>query len=160
MDKLNELLEKFRNDKSWNTENKDGTHRFDKEILWIETMVKEYAEKLNISVDRTVELMESKRNYSWPNYYQACNFPSIDSKNIFGVFKTFDAFRAHILKNYKGFKCGACGNIGRSPQECDHRIAEDGICDWTSYGLFKSGTKVIIFEDGLKPIPIFEPILK
>lgn len=39
MNKLDELLEKFRSDKGWNTENRDGSHRFDKEIEWIGRMV-------------------------------------------------------------------------------------------------------------------------
>lgn len=160
MDKLQELLEKFRYDTGWNAENRDGTHRFDKEIAWIEIMVKDYSEKLGLSVDKTVELMEEKRTYSWPNYYQPANFPPLDSKEVIGVFETFKAFKEHVIQNYKGFKCGACGNIGHHPQECDHRIKKDGICDWTSYGLFTSDIHAVIIESGIKPIPIFPPIPK
>lgn len=160
MDKLQELLEKFRNDESWNTENRDGTHRFDKEILWIESMFKDYAEKLSIPLDKVIDLIEGKRTYSWPNYYQEANFPTLDDKNLIGIFETFDSFRQHAESSYQGFKCGACGNIGHHPQECDHRIDKDGKCDWTSYGLFKSWFSVIILEDGIKAIPIFEPVMK
>lgn len=162
MDKLQELLEKFRNDESWNTENRDGTHRFDKKILWIESMILDYASKLNLPIDKVVELVEGKRNYSWPNYYHPANFPSLslDSNSLIGVFDTFEDFRNHTQKHYKGYKCAACGEIGNHPQECSHRIKKDGKCDWTSYGLFRSGTSVIILEDGLKAISIFEPVLK
>jgi hypothetical protein len=157
-DRLQELLEKFRNDKNWNTEYKDGTHRFDKELLWIESMVKDYAEKLQLTTNRVVELVENKRDYSWPNYYQPANFPPLDSNNLVGVFETFEGFKNHAHENYKGFKCGRCGDVGSNPQECEHRINKDGKCDWTAYGLFKSETAVIILEDGLKAIPIFEPV--
>lgn len=160
MDKLQELLEKFRSDEGWNTLNRDGSHRFDKEILWIESMFKDYAEKLNMPLDKVVDMIEGKRDYSWPNYYQPANFPTFDSKNLIGVFETFDAFRAHVKTNYQGFKCGKCGNIGSHPTDCIHRIEKDGKCDWTAYGLFKSGFSVIILENGLKAISIFEPVAK
>lgn len=53
---LQDTLEKFRNDKSWNTENHDGTHRFDKEIAWIEQMIGEYATALKMEPDSVAEL--------------------------------------------------------------------------------------------------------
>jgi predicted RNA-binding Zn-ribbon protein involved in translation (DUF1610 family) len=160
MDKLQELIEKFRNDTSWNTENKNGTHRFDEEILWIESMIRDYAKTLKLSTDKVVEIMESKRDYSWPNYYQPANFPELNSENLVGVFDTFEAFREHSQKHYQGFKCPSCGNIGSHPQECEHRVKKDKICDWCSYGFFSSVHTVIILEDGLKAIPIFEPVLQ
>lgn len=160
MSKLQKILDEFRSDTHWNTENKDGTHRFDSLILWIEKMVKEYAETLGLSEDEVMELMEEKRNYSWPNYYQEANFPPLDSNSVVGVFQTFEEFNEYSKTNYTGFKCGVCGDIGDHPQECEHRILKDGKCDWTSYGFFKSGTTVIILESGIKAIPIFEPVLK
>jgi hypothetical protein len=160
MDKLQELLEKFRSDKGWNTENGNGSHRFDKELLWIESMFNDYAEKLNMPLDEVVDTIEGKRTYSWPNYYQPANFPTFDSNGLIGIFDTFDAFQKHAKANYAGFKCGKCGNVGSHPQSCIHRLEKDGICDWTAYGLFKSGFSVIIREDGLKAIPVFEPVIK
>jgi len=160
MDKLQKLLDEFRNDATWNTQNRDGSHRFDKEILWIESMLMEYAEKLDISVDKVVELAEKRRSYSWPNYYQESNFPPLDSDGLIGVFETYEAFRTYAGENYSGFKCSSCGNVGKNPEECDHRIAKDDICDWCSFGLFKSGISVIVLESGLRAIPIFEPVLK
>ncbi len=160
MGKLEELLENFRNDTGWNTCNPDGTHRFDKKIAWIEVMVKEYAAKLNLATDKVVEIMEEKRDYSWPNYYQEANFPGVDSDNIIGVFDTFQKFHDHAQKEWAGFRCPRCGDISPHPQECIHRINKDGKCDWCSFGLFKSGKGVIILEDGFKSIPVFEPVEK
>lgn len=160
MGKLEELLENFRNDTGWNTQNPSGTHRFDEKIAWIEIMVKDYAAKLNLTTDKVVEIMEEKRDYSWPNYYQKANFPGIDSDNIIGVFNTFQEFHEHAQKEWEGFRCSRCGDISPHPQECIHRINKDGKCDWCSFGLFKSGKGVIILEDGFKAIPIFEPVEK
>ena len=156
-DRLQELLNKFRNDGNWFI---NGLFRFDNKLLWIESMVHQYSEVLGLSLDETVELIESKRTYSWPNYYQEANFPKLDNENLIGVFETFDEFNEHAKKNYIGFKCKSCGSIGDDPQNCVHRIADDGICDWTSYGLFKSKHSVIILESGLSAIPIFEPMIK
>lgn len=160
MGKLEDLIEKFTNDSSWNSENRDGTHRFDKKIKWIESMVKDYAEKLGMSTDEVVDLVEGKRDYSWPNYYQEANFPGVDSESLYGIWDTFDDFVEESQKRFEGFKCPKCGDISPSPQECIHRIKKDGKCDWCSFGLFKSGKGVIIKENGLAAIPIFEPVAK
>ena len=158
MDKLQTLLEQFRTDKLWNTENSDGSHRFDEEITWIETMVKEYATALGKSTDEVVDLMEKSRDYSWPNYYQKANFPGLDSTNLYGVFETFEEFRNIAKEKWRGFRCPKCGDISPHPQECKHRIEKDGKCDWCSYGLFRSGKGIIVLESGLDLIPIFEPV--
>lgn len=160
MDKLKNLIESFRNDKGWNTPNKDGSHRFDKEIAWIEEMIRSYAEALNMTTDEVVDIMENGRDYSWPNYYQPCNFPPLNDTNLLGVFKTFEEFRSHVKENWQGYRCPKCGTISPHPQLCKHSLERDGVCDWCSYGLFKSDTSVIILESGLKAIPIFEPVPK
>ena len=158
MDKLNQLLEQFRNDEGWNTVNADGTHRFDEKIVWIETMVKDYAEKLDMPTDAVVDLMEGKRDYSWPNYYQPANFPGVASDALYGVFDTYKDFRTESKRRWAGFKCPKCGAISPQPQECLHRIKKDGKCDWCAYGLFRSGKGIIVKESGLELIPIFEPV--
>lgn len=160
MDKLNALIERFRNDTIWNTPNNVGGHRFDKEIAWIEEMIRSYAEALNMTTDDVVDLMEKGRDYSWPNYYQPCNFPPLDDKDIVGVFQTFEEFRNHSKENWQGYRCPKCGTISPHPQECLHRMNKDGVCDWCSFGLFQSDKKVVILESGLKPIPIFDPVSK
>lgn len=160
MNELQNMLDKFRNDEHWNTENRDGTHRFDKEIAWIESMVKSYADFFHMIPDEVAAKMEEKRTYSWPNYYQQSNFPPLDSKNIIGVFKTFAEFHNYSQEHFQGFKCPKCGDISYHPQECKHRIEKDGKCDWCSYGLFKSATRVFILESGFDAIHIFEPVPK
>lgn len=158
--KLQEMLEKFRADPVWNTPMHGGGHRFDKELKWLEGMVKEYAEKLGLTEDRVVEIMEKGRTYSWPNYYQPANFPRLDSENLIGVFETYEAFHNHAAAHWRGFTCPNCGDITSHPQICIHRLEKDGKCDWCSFGLFASNWKVIILENGLVAIPVFEPVEK
>lgn len=148
--KLNEVLEKFTNDKSWNTNN-----RFEKELIWIEKMVNDYAEFFKMTPDEVITIMEEKRDYSWPNYYQTANFPDlkIDSKYFVGVFKTAKDF----MEKYDTFICPNCGDETPSPQECIHRHNNDGKCNWCSYGLFSGPHSVIVLESGFKAISIFKP---
>lgn len=161
MGMLDEVLEKFKNDKSWNTENKDGSHRFDKKISWIEEMVKEYASFFEVSEDEIIQKMEKGRTYSWPNFYQEANFPSVSAfGDLVGVYKTFEEFNEQSINKWKGFRCPKCKNIGRHPQLCEHRLNKDGICDWTANGLFSGPKRVIILEGGFDTIPIFEPVDK
>lgn len=156
---LESVLDKFRNDKSWNTEEKDGSHRFDDKIKWIEEMVNKYAKYFKLSADEIITIMEDKRTYSWPNYYQEANFKDASKfGELVGIFKTFDEFNDYSKKNWMGFKCPKCGTIGKHPQECQHRIDKDKKCDWCAYGLFKAKDGVIILENGFGEIPIFEPM--
>ena len=158
---LKEVLDNFKNDKSWNTENKDGTHRFDGKLKWIESMVKSYAEYFEMTEDEVITIMEEHRTYSWPNYYQECNFPDVeDFDSLAGIFKTYEDFSNHVVQNWGGFKCPKGGSVSMNPQECIHRIRKDKKCDWAAYGLFESGIRIIILENGFKTIPIFEPVLK
>ena len=157
---LNDTLVKFRNDEKWNTPERDGSRRFDDKIAWIENMDGEYASALGMDADRVAEIMENHRNYSWPNYYQPANFPGINGDSVIGVFDTFEAFRDHAKEHWSGFKCPRCGDTTQHPQYCSHRLKEDGKCDWCADGLLKSPNGVIVLEDGLALIPIFDPIQK
>lgn len=160
MSKLEALLDMFRNDTTWNTPEVNGGHRFDKKIAWIETMIRDYAEKFNMSTDEVTEIMERERTYSWPNYYQEANFPSLDSDCIIGIYETMDDFHEKGMAAWKGFKCPKCGDITPYPQECIHRKQKDGKCDWCAYGFLKSNRGIIIKSEGLELIPIFEPVEK
>lgn len=160
MGKLEEVLDTFRHDEAWNTLNPNGTHRFDEKIAWIEAMVKSYAEALHMTADEVITMMEEKRDYSWPNYYQEANFPGIQSEALYGVFDDFDQFRTYSMENWTGYKCPKCGDISPSPQECVHRFKKDRKCDWCAYGLFKAPKGVVIKSAGLGMIPIFEPVNK
>ncbi len=155
MIKLDALIEKFENDKSWNTLNKDGSHRFDKELVWLRKMVEQYAEKLNMPIDEIVDNFESHRDYSWPNYYQEANFPSLDKVENISIYETLDDFKA---KNKK-FKCPACGNVYSHPTQCEHRVKKDGKCDWTAGGFLQLGLHHVVIKDkSLVPIGIFKPV--
>ena len=160
MQKLEDVLETFRNDKNWNTEYQNGTHRFDREIEWIGKMVNSYADFFHVSADEVITRMEEDRTYSWPNYYQPANFPDVSTFGEVGVFQTFKDFQDYKEQHWAGFRCPVCGTIGDHPQECMHRIKKDGKCDWCSYGFLQTSKKIIILENGFKAIPIFEPILK
>lgn len=158
---LESVLNNFRNDTSWNTVEKNGTHRFDKEIKWIEEMVKEYAEFFHLSVDEVITIMEENRTYSWPNYYQKANFTDVsDFGELIGIYQTFDEFNEYSKEHWAGFKCPRCGTIGSHPQLCMHRLNKDKICDWSASGLITAKDGVIILENGFKRIPIFEPVIK
>lgn len=152
---LNEMIEIFENDTRWNTQNKDGSKRFDKEISWIRTMVEQYAEKLGVTADEVAERFEADRSYSWPNFYQQANFPDL---NKFGSISIYDT-KAEFHEKNKTFKCPHCGTVGTNPYNCQHRILADGICDWTAGGLFKFGLQsVIVKEVSLVPIQIFPTV--
>lgn len=159
MSKLDELLKKCENDKD-NVTYKDGSRRFEKQIEWIRQMFLDYSEKLGIPVDELVDIAESKRDYWWPNYYQECNFPPLDSESIVGIFRTAEEFRKYAKEHWDGFKCPRCGAVSQNPQECIHRVNKDGKCDWAAYGLFRGPTTVIVLEIGLSAIPIFDPVAK
>lgn len=155
MSKLDTLIEKFEADEKWNTLERGGGRRFDKELIWIREMVEQYAEKLNMSVDDVVDNFEMNRDYSWPNYYQEANFPNLDKIDAISIYETLKDFQA----DNKKFKCPACGNIYEHPRLCEHRIKKDGICDWTAGGLFRVGLHHVVIKDmGLVPIAIFNPV--
>jgi len=155
MKKLDALIEKFENDESWNTPENDGNKRFDEKLLWIRGMVKDYSKKLNIPVDDVVDSFEDARDYSWPNYYQKSNFPDLEKIEDVTVYETLEDFK----NENKKFKCPSCGNEYHHPTQCEHRIKEDGICDWTAGGLFQIGLHHVIIKDkSLVPIGIFKPV--
>lgn len=158
---LKDVLQGFREDKSWNTENADGTYRFDEKLQWLEKTVKEYAEFFHLSEDEIITKMEDKRKYSWPNYYQEANFPDVSSfGELVGIYKSIEEFNNYSKEHFAGFRCPKCGNIGSNPQECEHRIDNDKVCDWAAYGFFKPKDGIIVLEHGFQKIPIFEPVIK
>jgi len=153
--KLDELISKFENDKSWNTPERGGGRRFDKELIWIRGMIESYSEKLNIPLDEVVDSFEKNRDYSWPNYYQKAHFPDLDKLEAISVYETLEDFK----QTNKRFKCPSCGNVYEDPTRCEHRIKEDGICDWTAGGLFQIGLHHVVIKDmTLVPIGIFQPV--
>lgn len=154
------MLEHFRNDEE-NKPYEDGRRRFDRNLEWLEETVKRYAEKIGVTPDECAALLDAGRNCWWPNYYNESNFPPLDSKNFLGYFESPDAAGAYAREHWCGFRCPKCGNIGNSPTECAHRIADDGICDWCAFGLFTSPFVVLVRNDDRIVVGhIFEPVLK
>ena len=161
---LEEVIKQFCDEKWGMSPGETTASRFAKELEWFRGMVKEYAEFFGKTEDEMVAEMEEKRDYSWPNYYQPANFPSLkglkDNPHFVGLFKTRDDFAKHCNENYVGFRCPKCGNVGRDPQACEHRKAGDGVCDWCATGLFTSEWFIMIPELGYNKIHIFEPVGK
>lgn len=135
-------------------------HRFENEIKWFGRMVREYADALKMDPDEVVRLFESKRDYSWPNYYQPANFPEFDSKGFLGVFETLDDLKKYAHENWDGFKCPFCGDVSWNPSECNHRTLGDGKCDYTSGGLIGTGYTVLVKAIRIVPIRIMPPVMK
>ncbi len=116
-------------------------------------MVEQYSKKLEMSIDEVVEVFESNRGYSWPNYYQPANFPNLEKIENIKIYETIKEFK----EENNLFKCPSCGNVYTHPTKCEHRIKEDGICDWTAGGFFKIGLQNIIIKDiSILPMAIFE----
>lgn len=75
---------------------RDGSHRFDAKLKWLEDTIREYSEFFNVPADEIATMMEESRTYSWPNYYTKANFPSVKGvANLVGIFQTFDEFNKH-----------------------------------------------------------------
>ena len=161
---LEEIIEQFCAENWGMTKGETTAMRFKGEIEWFRGMVREYAEVFGKTPDEMAAELEAQRDYSWPNYYQPAHFPSLkDAKNspyFVGRFATPKDFEAYVKENIVGYRCPNCGNIGRDPQRCEHRKAEDGVCDWCAYGLFESQWFILIPSIRYAKIPIFEPVLK
>ena len=155
---LNEAKQKAL-DAGWDKQSVEEKYNF------VIARAKEYAEHLGLNYEDIIEKWESKRNYSFVNYYQDANQPKIDNVR---VFENIEDFRKSI-KNM-GFRCPYCMGISSDPQECDsgqmvRRIAFDKrskleTCNWKSYGLFRTmGKGVDIFlKDDFTITEIFMPI--
>lgn len=154
------MLEAFRNDKE-NTRYENGETRFGRDLEWLEGMVKRYAEKIGVSPDECTALLEAGRDYWWPNYYQPSNFPDFDDAHFVGYFESPEAAGAYAREHWSGFRCPKCGTVGSSPNECAHRVAKDGVCDWCAFGLFCSPFVVVVRNgDTLVAGHVFEPVPK
>lgn len=148
------LIEKFRNDNTWNTPNADGSRRFDKKLSWMRSMFEAYAKYLEMAPDEAAGLIEAERgDYSWPNYYQEANFPIPESRFFVGAFENKDGFKRFAAESLEGFRCPKCGRITGNPCYCEK-------CGSKAYGFLRSGYVVIIKELGYMPISIFEPVYK
>lgn len=156
---LDALLDKFRHD-SYNTRNAEGNGRYDDKIVWIGKMIRAYASRMNMTPDEMATYMEAHRKHPWPVWYCKTRFPSFRDPYFVGWFETVKDFRDYCDRKYQGFRCPRCGTVSEHAQECAHRLKQDGVCGWCSYGMNKARHMVIIKECGLFSIPIFEPVPK
>jgi hypothetical protein len=140
-------------------EKEHGFHDYEAKLNWIIARAEHYAKKTGIPAERILDAWEKERDYWYMNFYQDCNQPLLDAKNV-RVFDTMDDLKAAI--GNKGFRCPACGGISKSPYECDSGIElEKGkICDWKVYGLLGDlGKGVFVFvKSEIKGNRIFMPI--
>lgn len=109
---------------------------------FLRSKLKEYSEAFNLPEAAILEAWEKKRTYSAINYYQECNFPSLDGVR---VYDTWDDLAALIPS--KQFRCAACEKITTHPYTCNSgHVDEDGkVCDWKTWGFFRSMGKGLRF---------------
>lgn len=120
-----------------------------------------YAERFDVDPVKIFGILEERRTYSYPNYYQWAKFPRLDDVV---VCETMEELKVKIMPK-QGFRCPACGGVSKDPYECDTGIQKDGEpCNWKSYGLFRTmgkGLRVIVKDTFLEnPVvdEIFFPI--
>lgn len=156
---LQTAIEALQKKESWS--DPESVKRFAKTITEI---CEHYAAFFNKKPIEIFKLIESKRDYSYPNYWQWANFPKLESVNIYET-------KQDLLDDVKpelGFRCPRCKGITMDPYECKSgkEMEKGKICDWKVYGFFKSTTdfKIIVkdkfFEDGAQVERVFLPISK
>ncbi len=138
------------------------THRdADRLERFVRNMLANYSQVLGLSEGDILRKIEGRRDYWSINFYQECNFPSLEDVAIFDTIKALnERFPS------KQFVCPRCGGISTNPSTCNSgkEMEKDKICDWKSYGLFRTmgeGYRFVVKEDFLNnPVvhEIFMPI--
>ena len=137
--------------------------RFEKQLIWIDEMISNYAEFLGKTKQEVLSAFEEKRNYWSANFYQESNQPKLD-KNIH-VYENQDDL-VESIEPKRGFICPACGGVSKDYQNCDTKIKDKNgkECNWASYGLLGTlgkGFRCIV-KDGFLENPtvhdIFMPV--
>jgi hypothetical protein len=137
-------------------------HRSLQCIKFVTGLISHYSHHTGIDKNIILDALESKRTYWALNYYQAANFPRLETVEIF---ETLEDFK---LKFPSGkFLCPLCGGHSTNPYECNTKRkanTKSGICDWKSYGLFGCAGKGYTFTiktefiKNFKTNTIFKPI--
>lgn len=127
---------------------------------FLRKMLADYSKNLELPQADILAALESRRNYSAVNYYQAANFPTLDGVK---VFETQADLRAAIPS--MKFRCPACNGISTDPYTCNSGVVEKGkVCDWKTWGLFRTAGKGFRFtiKEGFLENPrvdeIFMPV--
>jgi len=109
---------------------------------FLRKMLNNYSQVLGFSEEEIFQKLESRRDYSAINYYQECNFPLLEEVEIFDTIKQLnEKFPSHQ------FICPCCGGISTNPTTCNSgkEVKKGKVCDWCSYGLFKTMGKGYLF---------------
>lgn len=133
-------------------------HAYCDKFKWVIDRAKHYGEKLNMDWMSVLDEWEKRRDYWYMNYYQDCNQPLIENINV-RVFETKNDYK-QSLKG-KGFRCPNCGGVSTNPYECNSKEIKDGkICNWKSYGLFRTMGKgvTVVIKKPFIVAEIFMPI--
>jgi hypothetical protein len=130
---------------------------------WIMDRAAHYAEKLGSDVESVLKVWEGRRDYWFMNYYQDADQPLIEGEDI----RVMNAESMKAVDLEKGFRCPCCNGISKDAYECDSGIVvknikdgKDGVCNWKSYGLFRTLGKgiTIVMSDSLQMTHCFMPI--
>lgn len=114
-----------------------------------------YSEFLGIGQEELLELIDSKRTYNAPNYYQSCNFPSLENVLLFDT-------QADFRKAAPSGKyiCPSCEKVSTNPLKCN----ASATCQFDARGFFDTlgkGVRIAIREDFLKSpcvLSVFMPV--
>lgn len=129
---------------------------------FIRTKCAEYAAFFSMSELEIITFFEKNRSYNACNYYQEATFPNLNEVRIF---ETSEELMASIVE--KKFRCPNCNQISTNPYSCNsnHSFDENEVCNWKSWGLFKTlgkGARVAVkstfSEHGIVIDEIFMPI--
>lgn len=132
----------------------DDNCRHKTQKKWILDRSQHYADFLGLSTEEILTAWERERDYWYMNFYQDGNQPPLsgERKNTY-IFDDEATARVAIsqCKEEKKFRCALCREPTKSPQTCDSgaiveniKDGKDGPCNWTSYGLFKTGVTLVV----------------
>jgi len=153
---------------SWGGE--EGINRKNNVMICIRRFTREYAKAFNSTPLEILKVVEKSRDYCATNFYQDCNFPSLEKGKV-EIFKTGKDFFNKFPS--QKFTCPMCSGISTDPNTCNSgdlmvkekkskkgKITQKAeICNWKSYGLFGTlgkGYKFVVKDCFLKKPIIYE----
>lgn len=136
-------------------------HEYCDKFKWIIDRAKHYEKVTGISWEDILDSWQEDCNYWYMNYYQDCNQPLLEGKNV----RVFDSTKELLesIGEYK-FRCPSCGGVSTNPYKCNSGEFMDSkhkkVCDWKVYGLFGGlgKTTFVFVKDKAKGEDIFTPL--
>lgn len=145
----------------------------DAKMKWIRKRAEQYSKKLKKSVDEVIAIWESRRDFSFMNYYQDCYIPDIDKDNVILQSDWIQQIKDRFgdIENAE-FVCSNCGHV-QKPGEflkagldindayfcCASRFPElhykNDKCKWTMGGFWRLNGTLVLSEDTLKSVLVF-----